>query len=167
MQRIAIDPGMSGAIAWDTGTLPVQVANMPSTLRDILDLLEGIAGGRELDTRIVIEKVGWYMPGNSGPAAVKFARHCGALEMALISLRVPFDQVLPSKWEHLVIGKPAYAKIPPEIKGNARKKILSDRKRDRKNRIKARMQEVYPHLKVTLVNADALAMLYFMTQTNC
>jgi hypothetical protein len=53
-----------------------------------------------------MEKVGGYQPGNSGPAAATFARHCGHLEAALYLLGVPVITVLPAKWMR-VIGVPA------------------------------------------------------------
>ena len=100
------------------------------------------------------------MPGNSGPAAAKFARHCGHIEMALIALDIPSDpSVLPSKWQTFFIGKPNYPKIPKEIQGKARKQILAKRKTERKNKIKAKAQALYPHLKITLATSDALGIL--------
>ena len=164
MIRIAIDPGANGGIAWqESGCLSANAMNMPDTLRDIYDALFEIA---DTDDRFcVIEKVGTYMPGNSGPSAATFAEHVGTLKMALIAAQIPHEFVTPQKWQAVVIGKPAYPKIPKEVQGPPREKILADRKRERKNKIKAKVQEVYPHIKVTLATADALAMLWYMEQT--
>ena len=80
--------------------------------------------------------------------------------MALIALDIPSDpSVLPSKWQTFFIGKPNYPKIPKEIQGKARKQILAKRKTERKNKIKAKAQALYPHLKITLATSDALGIL--------
>ena len=39
------------------------------------------------------------MPGNSGPAAATFARHCGHLEAILYVLGIPTEQVAPGVWQ--------------------------------------------------------------------
>lgn len=166
MIHIAIDPGATGGIAWlrqlPDDSITVDACKMPSTNRDIWNTLETLTGE---NCRCTIEKVGTYMPGNSGPSAAKFAEHVGALKMALIGHLIPHDFVTPQQWQAVVIGKPSYPKIDHLIQGLDRKRILDTRKRERKNKIKARMQEVYPHLNVTLVNADALGILYYATNT--
>ena len=159
---IAIDPGFSGGIAWWFSNGMVDVIKMPNTPRDIKDSLEWMKNRRSSSETVFcyMEKAGDYMPGNSGPAAAKFARHCGHIEMALIALDIPSDpSVLPSKWQAYFIGKPNYPKIPKEIQGKARKQILAKRKTERKNKIKARAQALYPHLKITLATSDALGIL--------
>ena len=153
---ICIDPGINGAIAWRDGTGEVGVISMPVTPKDILEALINLTNGNDF---CWLEAVGGYVPGNSGPAAVKFARHCGHLEMALLALNVSYNQVLPLKWQSAVIGKPNYSKIPKETSPKERKRILAERKTERKNKIKAKVQGLYPAIKVTLKNADALAML--------
>ena len=134
---IAIDPGAKGGIA--IGTDPVQVYNMPKTPTDIFALLDNISTEK---CKILIEKTGTYRPGNSGPSAVKFGRHCGVLEGICIGLRVPFYSVPPGKWMK------SLGSLPKE-------------KGDRKRSIKEEMQRRFPHLKVTLVNADALGLLTY------
>ena len=104
------------------------------------------------------------MPGNSGPSAAKFAEHCGALKMALAGLEIPHEFILPSKWEHAYIGKPNYEKILKTVDPKTKRQILAKRKQERKNKIKAKSQQLYPHIKVTLKNADALGILWFLKQ---
>jgi len=77
-------------------------------------------------------KTGSYVYGNSGPAAVKFARHCGHLEAFLIALQIPYHEVLPAKWQKYLIGSPSYPKIPKEVPAKERKRILAKRKTERK-----------------------------------
>lgn len=157
---IAIDPGANGGIAWITDGGATKCADMPDTPKDIFDLLQDIIDGCQ-GAGCMIEQVGGYMPGNSGPAAAKFARHCGHLDMALLALGVSHSSILPAKWEHWFIGKPVYPKIPAETKPADRRRILADRKRERKNKIKAKAQAMFPGVRVTLKTADALGMLAY------
>lgn len=152
---MAIDPGQNGGVAWrsDGNVLAVK---MPDTVGDIHTLLADIATYKPF---CVIEKVGGYMPGNSGPAAVKFARHCGHLDMALYATKISTIEVAPATWEHWLIGKPNYPKIPKEIGAKDKARILAHRKTERKNKIKDTVQRRFPDLKVTLATADALGIL--------
>lgn len=149
--RIAIDPGMNGGIAWeDNGG--VRVCNMPETDLDLfvsLEYLRNYARRKGATIECWVEQVGGYFPGNSGPAAVTFARHMGHIDMALRALRIPEHRVLPNVWMRTLFGK-----------------ALPKDKQKRKKYIKAEMQRRYPHLTVTLKNADALGILtYALKQT--
>jgi len=142
MKTLAIDPGASGGFAWADIDGIICAVKMPATMTEQLDLL------RELSVRLpeltaVMEKVGGYQPGNSGPAAATFARHCGHLEAALYLLGVPVIPVLPAKWMRS-IG------VPPKLE-----------KGERKNAIKELVARRFPHLKVTLSTADALGILIY------
>jgi len=154
---MAIDPGANGAIAWyntdqmctcetdrfhETGVCSI---NMPDTPGDILSLLS--VAGREMRCVCYLENVGSYVSGNSGPASVKFARHCGHLDMALLACGIPVKLVTPQTWMKSIPG--------------ARPKEKAERKRW----IKAHVQRLHPSLKITLGNADAIALLdYAITQ---
>lgn len=152
---VAIDPGLNGGIAWQFDG-KVNAVKMPETLGDIHTKLVDLA---TYGPKCVIEKVGDYMPGNSGPAAVKFARHCGHLEMGLYAAGISTLKVAPSTWQHWLIGKPNYPKIPKEINAKERSRILAHRKTERKNKIKDAVQRRFPELKVTLATSDALGIL--------
>lgn len=151
---IAIDPGAVGGIAYGNKIF-VKAIKMPSTPRDICDFLKTLAAGND-DVFCYIENVGQYRSGNSGPAAVTFANHCGHLYGFLIALDISHDKVQPAKWEHFFIGKPNHPKIPKEIQGKERRQILGKRKTKRKNKIKMKAQALYPNLKITLATSDAL-----------
>ena len=138
---VGIDPGASGAFAWNLDG-EITAANMPATPMDIFELLVDLAGRAET-AWAVCEKVGGYRPGNSAPSAVKFSRHVGHLEMALLAARVPHGYVGAAKWMKDVVG------------------ALPKDKTERKNAIKAEMQRRYPSVKVTLINADALGLLTY------
>ncbi|HRZ13071.1 MAG TPA: hypothetical protein P5567_11530 [Kiritimatiellia bacterium] len=138
---LAIDPGQSGGIAWMDDDGVVNCADMLPTAGDIIDHLRMLkAAGREITA--YLEKTGGYVPGNSGPAACKFARGCGLLEGAIMALAIPLVEVAPGVWMKTLGSLP------------------SD-KRARKNAIKGLMQARYPHLKITLSTADALGLLTY------
>jgi len=145
MRRIlAIDPGASGGFAWKDKEGVIRCIPMPIGMTAQADLLREIRcffGGFS-DVECFIEAVGSYMPGNSGPAAAKFARHCGNLEAILYCLNFPTNQVSPQKWMK------AIGPFPKD-------------KKDRKNAIKEKMARLYPHLTVTLKTADALGLLTY------
>ncbi len=126
---IGIDPGVSGGIAAlrPDGDVAL-VAKMPETERDVLDLLTGLS-----DARAVLEFVR-SSPQMGVTSAFTFGRGYGALRMALIAARIPFDEVLPVKWQT----------------------ALQCRTKGVKDVTKRRAQELFPAVRVTLWNADAL-----------
>lgn len=145
---IAIDPGAAGAIAVLEDGKAVAY-NMPETYSDIylkLDsIIESAIYEKEIPIVCYLEDVGKGMPGQSSVATAKFARHCGHLEMALYALNIPIEKVLPSKWEKTM--------------GIGTSKGLT--KTEWKNKLKQKAQELYPQIKVTLKNADALLILHY------
>lgn len=161
--KIGIDPGQNGGIAAKMLESEIKVYDMPQTSQKIYSLLKSITLEAENIeyVKIYIEKTGSFVSGNSGPAAVKFARHCGLLEGFLIALNYPFIEVSPGNWQKFFIGKQVYPKIPKEIQGKERKRILAQRKRKRKNKIKNKAQELCPNLKITLKTADAVGILAY------
>lgn len=137
---MAIDPGASGGIAWRDGSFPADASPMPDT---ISGLARVIYEAKRIGASVIIEHVGTYRPGNSGPAAVKFARHCGQIEGICSGFGIPFSTVMPSKWMAVIPGVP---------KGESAKT-------ERKRMIRDAMGRRYPHLRVTLKTADALGIL--------
>lgn len=136
---IAIDPGASGGIAWRGDDGVVRAEAMPDSMTGQIDFLRGLA----LDPAagVVLERVGTYVPGNSGPAAATFARHVGHLEAAMYTLGLPIVwNPTPVQWQKWV------GTLPKD-------------KADRKRAIREWAARRYPHLRVTLRTADALAML--------
>ena len=136
---IGIDPGAGGAIAWRDNDGHIHCQNMPATFPEIADLLRELKV-YQVDPECLIEKTGGYMPGNAGPASVKFGRHNGHLEMALYCMGIPTTQITPQKWQKRL------GTMPKD-------------KKARKNKIKTDMACLYPALNVTLKTADALAIL--------
>lgn len=134
---IAIDPGKLGAIAvYIDGT--VEAYPMPPTPTDIFSLLEEMSK----NSVCYLERV-HGMPKQKG--MFTFGQGYGWLEMALLALEIPTVSVTPQKWQRsLELG----------VKSN-----MTDTQR--KNKLKARAQQLYPHLKITLATADALLILNY------
>ena len=149
--QVGVDPGASGAIVWRLSDDPpdvIHVHPMPKTPRDIFDLVGEIQSeSGNTDCAVgYMENVGGYRPGNSGPASVKFARHCGHLDMALAGKGLSTKLVAPNVW----MKKFLCGNVPKD-------------KGARKNAIKWKVQQLYPAIRVTLWNADAIALLHVMT----
>ena len=138
---LAIDPGQSGGIAWSDFDGTVHAEPMPEGMTEQIDAIRSLVATCP-GIRAIVEKVGTYMPGNSGPAAATFARHCGHIEAALYCLGVPTVQVMPKKWQKEL------GALPKD-------------KEQRKRVIKELMARRYPHLRVTLLVADALGILTY------
>ena len=159
--RIAIDPGKTGAIAvmdWDKR---VWVESMPATPRDTYDRLSELstlARHAEASVCAHIEQVGLYFPGKNPQddqkrmgALLKLRQHLGELHGFMYALRIPFRDVMPRSWMKRVVTK-----LP---KGGSASSVKA-----RKHRIKEVMQELYPDVKVTQQNADALGILTDMVR---
>ena len=145
---VTVDPGScSGALAiYQPETKETDVLNMPPSKEEIFDAFKtfsDICALAGVPMHIVCENVGKYRPGNSGPAAVKFGRHCGHLDMAFIAIGHKPTMVAPAVWMR---------KDRP---------TLSKEKSIRKRTIKAEMAAKHPTLRVTLKNADALGILEY------
>lgn len=145
---IAIDPGLSGGIACHVGGTTVAI-KMPDTPQELLLFLQGLTTESEAFT--LMENVGQHRQGNSAASSVKFSRHVGHLEMALIAAEIPHAVVTPNVWMNAV--------APNRPTGNDAATV-----RKRKNYIKDLMQRRYPSLRVTNATADALGILTYLIQ---
>lgn len=138
---LGIDPGQSGAMVLLNEMGKIQtITNMPQTPMDILETIESMN-----PDVCYIEDVGHGMPGQSSKATATFARHNGHIEMALLALKIPTIKVIPSKWQ----------------KSFTLTSKKGESKTSHKNRIKAWSQRMFPSVKVTLKNSDALAIAYY------
>ena len=140
MSYLSIDPGAAGGIAWMDRDGTVQAVKMPEGMTAQVDFLRVLAIDQP-EIIAVMEKVGGYMPGNSGPAAATFARHCGNLDAALYAISISVRLVAPNIWMK-AMGVPSKLTKP-----------------ERKAHLKEKAARRFPHLKVTLATADALMML--------
>jgi len=148
---IGVDPGVAGGIAViDDSGQHVATHKMPETRRDLLDILQpfnqAVFQGRP--ARCMVEKVHAGVFGRPGArmgvvSAFTFGRNVERVHMALVAAGVPYDEVLPAKWQ-LALGC---------------------RTGGDKNISKARAQELFPGLKVTHAIADALLIAEFCRRT--
>lgn len=139
---IGIDPGMSGGIAfiYDDG-VPPSCYKMPETDLDLFDLIDTTVGF-DNPTAAFIEKV------NAGPkmgssASFKFGQNVGAIRMACLAAGVRIEYVSPQKWQK-------------EFGLIVRGRGLGQDDTSKKNRNKARAQELFPGVKITHAIADCL-----------
>ena len=146
---IGIDPGRGGGLAFLTedrpgsnGRLEVLTVAMPPTERDIVDLLVMHAG----PAHAVIEHV-WSIPGQGG--AFAFGKNVGTILTALTAARIPFDQVIPRKWQK------ALGVVYPKGATDTEKKNITKR----------RAQQLFPSVPVTHSTADALLIASYCRRT--
>lgn len=134
---LGIDPGASGGIAVLTND-HARCFPMPGTARDLWELLKPDGG----IGFAAIEKVGGYV-GEKQPGSrmFEFGRNYGECLMALAAAGIPHEEVPPRRWQQAL-------RIAPRKKDES--KTLW------KNRLKARAQQLFPSVKVTLAVADAL-----------
>jgi hypothetical protein len=144
---VAIDPGLSGGIAWkNMANGVVNAQKMPQTKQDLLTALGGFWSD---DVLVMMEKVGKHRLGNSAQSSAVFAKHVGHLEMALVAAGLPTVEITATNWmKEIVPGRP--------------KGVDPYAVRARKNYIKDAMQRRYPQLGVTLYTADALGILSYL-----
>lgn len=149
MERyIGIDPGKHGGIAvMGADGEVLDVVKMPETPQDLLDFLEQYKD----DSFCILERVGG-MPGNGGSAMFNFGKGYGHLQMALLALHIPTEDVTPNKWEktYQLGSSGKYTKT------------------EWKNRLKAKAQQMFPHLgkKITLATCDALLICEYGRRQN-
>jgi len=164
---IAIDPGAGGGIAWRDRDSVVQAVPMPEGIAAQVDMLRHVVARAEV-AEVIRENVGGYVPGNAGPGAVKFGGHCMGLDYALYALGIPQRKaVAPQTWQKFggwSVSKhlpPGYKAMPEGTKEErlAKKRVRDAAVRTHKAEIKDTMQRRFPHLRVTLGTADALALL--------
>jgi len=152
---LGIDPGKSGAVAvYDNNK--IYTVYCPDTQREMADLLKRIKGNNK-NIKAYIEKVSAFRKKKSKCPVCKkdiyisegsksiwtFSGNYASWKMGLIMLDIPFEEIPPGRWQKL-LG------------------CLPKNRQARKNEVKRQMQNLYPYIKVTLKNADALAILTVM-----
>lgn len=149
MRYIGVDPGVSGGIAVILGDGQCEtVSSMPATPKDLWLLLSTWSSAlfRNVIAKALVEKLGGMprdkngKPMQSGTTMQVMGRNRGHVEMALIGHGIPMEELLPRQWQAMM-------------------GVLGDGKETRtqkKNRHKAKAQELFPGVKVTLATCDAL-----------
>jgi hypothetical protein len=147
MIYIGADPGKGGAIAWCGERAIMQVANMPETDSELWRFIRAtVLGLYELDMptphcRAIIERVsaGGTRTGEGKArmgvtSAFTFGQQVGRLHMAFTAAGIPYDIATPQRWQ---------GALGCLTKGD-------------KHVSKRRAEQLFPSVKVTLKNADAL-----------
>jgi hypothetical protein len=96
----------------------------------------------------VLEKV-HGMPGMGVQSVTAFAKNVGHIEMALISLGIPFKEVTPQSW----------------MKFYGMKKEKAESKTEWKRRLREKLQRILPDFTATNDTADAMLIAYYAYQT--
>lgn len=156
---IAIDPGASGGIAWMHHGCRANSFKMPETPHDLVELLDSIAKQYPDPVECLLEDV-HSMPNDSKANAFAFGRNFGVIIGVLAGLKIPYRLETPQSWQAKIQGKPGNKPLTKDKEKD--KQIKAENKKARKDFMKAMAQARYPHLKVTLATADALAMLSTM-----
>jgi len=106
MRYLGIDPGKTGGMAAiehvGSGIRIIGAVKMPSTNPEILEAIRTLAGAEYGDPAIGAVCALEYVrsrPGLSSVAMFTFGRGLGALEMALASVGVPYDDITPQRWQ--------------------------------------------------------------------
>lgn len=135
MIYIGIDPGKSGGVAFVNDDGYAHAHKMPDTDRDLLNLLNDRRNCRASLERVNAGVWGHGKAGQMGvTSAFTFGKGYGAILMALTAASIPFDEVLPAKWQQ----------------------VMGCRTGGDKNISKRRAQQLFPTLTVTHAIADAL-----------
>ena len=144
---IAIDPGVSGGIA--IGVDAPVLHPMPETVHDLAELIRCAQASADYPVEAHVELVGGFI-GKAQPAsrAFVFGQSYGQVLGGLAALQIPTYLVRPQKWQSLLgIGN-----------GSGLAKHVW------KAKLKAKAQQLYPSVKVTLQTADALLLWHLAQQ---
>lgn len=148
---MGLDPGASGgaAVVYPDGTAEV-LSFEHATLRDVWEWVctAAVAGaGRPAVHHAYLEQVGGYVGKDQpGSAMFSFGAAFGRLEALLTAAAVPHSHITPRKWQ-------AGVGVQPKGKNETRTQW--------KNRLKARAEQLFPKVRVTLAVADALLLAEF------
>jgi hypothetical protein len=156
MNIVAIDPGVSGSIVVSQDG-HVAGHNMPQEEDGICALLQSLMW--TVEPVVYIEDVGYHIAGNSAMASATFARHVGFLHGVLSALGISAIRVAPKEWQKILPPSPPRPKRVSGATDKEHRAVLAAHKRDRKKAVIDFVQPIFPDVKVTLKNADALGIL--------
>jgi hypothetical protein len=140
MMYLAIDPGVSGGVAWVNEVGLVQAVPMPETETDLRDLLEPLI--KYNSSACFLEELPRFTGKMSGSSMATMFQSYGLIRGLLVSYRCQLIAMPPKKWQaHHGLGTKA---------------THGDRW---KAHLKGKAQNLFPNLKVTLKTADALLIL--------
>ena len=144
---IAIDPGVSGGIAIGVDS-PV-LYPMSETVHDLAELIRCAKDSADYPVEAHVELVGGFIGKNQpGSRMFTFGQSYGQILGILAALQIPVHLVRPQKWQAL-LGIGNGSGLP---------------KHQWKAKLKAKAQQLYPSLKITLQTADALLLWHLAQQ---
>lgn len=153
---IAIDPGKKGAFAvhkWGLSGegITIESINMPKTEGDVKALFDEFREHKEKKKLVVMERVGGYVGGNPHPSSAmfNFGDGYGFLKACAMCNGFKLELVTPQNWQRI-------------LQLGTRGKMS---KTQWKNKLKGVAQRLYPDMKVTNQNADALLILEYAVKT--
>lgn len=162
---IAIDPGATGGIAVLRDGERAIAVKMPETPGDVAQTLKSFCTD---PCRVYMERVGGFAgSAQPGSAMFNFGMGYGIIQGVIYTLGVPFELVPPMRWQSAIgLGAKGLARPPKGTvltKEQKRSFTLMNYRAKKiwKNKLKEVAQRLYPHLKVTLLNADALLILEY------
>ena len=168
MRHIAIDPGKSGGVAWvekwNHGKQTVNCVSMPETEGDIITLFRKILFHRAEDEKytLYMEKLSGFAggPGNPGSTMFTMAKYYWSWIFLAMYNNIRVELVAPQKWQKEIgLGTKG------TFKGMTKPQAYAI-KRDWKNKLKAKAQQLFPEQKVTLKTSDALLILEYARRQN-
>lgn len=163
MRLIGIDPGLSGAVAWQDGSCLPCAVKMPATEAELWVLIQKLA--RAPDVAATVEKQGnragprfetdkagktTRQPGRGSTANWKLSGNYHQLRAFLLAAGISTEYVDPRIWEK------AFGLVFPGKLGLSYE--------EKKRRHKAKAIKLFPGNKVTLINCDALLLLEYSRQ---
>lgn len=145
---IGIDPGKSGGIAvWNANWSEIEVFKMPENVRDMNLLFTELVNMTD-KAFVILEKVQMQQGDVKNIGRMfrlqKLFANYEQIRVVLSIVGLPFIEVKPNEWQK-------YLRLAKKGEEYA----------DRKRRLKEAALNLYPTVKVTLWNADALLLLEF------
>ncbi len=154
---LAIDPGKNGGIAHGISAQTLGTVPMPSTVHDLADVMAGL--GADV---IYLEKV-HTTPQMGVVSAGSFMKGVGQIEGICATLKIPLFEVTPQKWmKYFELGK---AKKRVSVSRKGKKSTVKDTT-EWKKRLKARAQQIFPNVSITLGTADAVLIWEYARNTH-
>jgi len=138
---IAIDPGVSGGIAYTDTDGSVHALPMPETVHDLRQTLQVLCYGVPAPV-VFLEELPKFAGKMSGSSMATMFRNYGRIEGLLAAHQCRIEYLPPKKWQQAL--------------GLGDKKTHGARW---KAHLKGRAQALHPQLTVTLKTADALLIL--------
>ena len=142
---VGIDPGKSGAIA-SLDNLNMKAWKCPDNANDMHHLLGLVISWHAAGSlHVIMEKV-WARPNNASRAAFNYGVNYGQWLGIVACYSINMELILPAHW----------------MKFYGMKKGMEYQ--ERKKWLKAKAQELYPNIKVTLINADAILIAHYLKE---